>query len=416
MTTAPCPFESEAMRLGAHELGPELQAHAEACARCAAHVEANRELSELASRLPWDAPAPDRVEQLRTKLLAEAPRGKLQVPSPEPSARATRRRAYLGAVAAAAAVMLLWLGLRGQPAASAGVPRVALRPAAGAVYTDLDTSPDRIVRLTEGSLLIEVEKLNPEQRVRVVTGDAEVEVRGTSFDVVAAKDRLVSVWVLHGKVEVRPRRAAPVLLAQGERWEAVPETAKAPATIGQGATTQPSAVAQPAMTTTEAATRPAPPHATSDQRTAARSVPSRNTPAQSAPPMDDPSEAAFREGWKALKSGNTAAAESAFARAEKAPTSAVSEDARFWRAVALSRAGKNSEAIAAFRAFIAAHPHSARRGEASTLLGRLLLESGQHAAARERFLDAQHDARPEVKRAAESGLADSKDSASQKQK
>ena len=398
MTERTCPHEEEVARLPAGDRGATLEQHLAECEICRAHAEQNRELSDLGKLLAVDELDPDRVEQLRTALLAEAPNA---VPKRTPSSGSSRRY-VLAAGLCAAAALVLWLGLRGEPTEKlVQVPRVTLHPAAGAEFSDLNTSADRILRLTEGSLLVEVERLTKQQRVRVITGDAEVEVRGTSFDIAASKDRLESVWVLHGHVEVRVSGHKAVLLAQGDRWTA-PDARKL------GLAARPRAKQSKEAAEAERAPPKSRKASARQRKLAAKAAKPDPKATSNEPRPEDPSEAAFREGWKALKAGDTKAAESAFGRASEAPSSSVNEDALFWRAVALSRAGKDAQAIAAFREFLARHPQSTRRGEASTLLGRLLLKSGQTAAASERFSDATNDPRPEVKRAAESGLSESK--------
>ena len=83
---------------------------------------------------------------------------------------------------------------------------------------------------------------------------------------------------------------------------------------------------------------------------------------------------------------------------------AVKEDSAFWYGVTLARRGKSKAAIVALQSFITKYPRSRRRGEASTVLGRLLLEKGDKAGAAERYRDAATDASPEVRAAAKAGL------------
>lgn len=93
----------------------------------------------------------------------------------------------------------------------------------GARFVLVGAAPDEIVRLLDGALTVEVDPLGPRERFRVVTGDGEVEVRGTAFEVRAEQDQLRAVRVLHGRVVVR---GAPlegeVELGPGQRWLAPP--------------------------------------------------------------------------------------------------------------------------------------------------------------------------------------------------
>ena len=49
-------------------------------------------------------------------------------------------------------------------------------------------------------------------------------------------------------------------------------------------------------------------------------------------------------------------------------------------------------------------PESPRRGEASAMLGKLLLAAGDSDAARKHFQAATEDSRPDVRKAAEDAL------------
>jgi TolA-binding protein len=78
---------------------------------------------------------------------------------------------------------------------------------------------DRVERvaLTEGTLDLAVRKLLPEERFMVATDDAEVEVRGTVFEVEAHAGRIARVAVREGQVEVRYRRGVS-MIAAGSAW------------------------------------------------------------------------------------------------------------------------------------------------------------------------------------------------------
>ncbi len=79
---------------------------------------------------------------------------------------------------------------------------------------------DRVdrVALTEGTLDLAVRRLAPGERFLVATRDAEVEVRGTRFEVEAHAGRIARVAVSEGKVEVRYGRAVSVIAAGGA-WQ-----------------------------------------------------------------------------------------------------------------------------------------------------------------------------------------------------
>jgi len=88
------------------------------------------------------------------------------------------------------------------------------------------------------------------------------------------------------------------------------------------------------------------------------------------------------------------------------PEGPLAEDASYWRAVALARA-KSSAAAQAFRDFLELHPRSRRAGEASAMLGWILVDAREHAEAKRRFQAALTDGRstPAVVTSARAGLA-----------
>jgi TolA-binding protein len=79
-------------------------------------------------------------------------------------------------------------------------------------------------------------------------------------------------------------------------------------------------------------------------------------------------------------------------------------DARYFEAVALTKAGHKTEAEHALVAFLDRSPHALRRGRATVMLGRLIAERGDTASARTWFDSATHDADPDVAAAAKAGL------------
>ena len=389
-----CPITPRLSRALFDGLSAELEAHVAACDACGRERAAIARLAGLARLLPEPAPSASRVEELRTALVA----GTGRVP------RVTRGRGgLLAALAlglAAAAALAVWQWPAGHASrALAVMDHGTVHAHTGARFIRLGGAPDEIVRLTQGTLTVEVKPLSPGQRFRVITGDAEVEVRGTAFDVVVDGDHLRSVRVLHGRVEVRPQSGRAVILTPGQRWSA-PEEPKPVVAV------QPAAAPEP----------PAAGHAT-----AARLVPAlapRRRPEAHGPAMvlpggpalattrlPRPGEIAFDEGWKALRGGdNEAAAQSFLKAAGSAGSDPVAEDARFWGGVALARAGHHDKAIAQLELFADRYPASPRYGEASAMLGWLLVDSGDLGEAERRFRAAVDDRVPSIRESARKGL------------
>jgi len=188
----------------------ELRGHALRCAHCSIEWREIAALAEAGRSIPPPPPTPDRREEIRTALLARM--------SAPPIERRARWRWQLAApMAAAAAAIAIAIGWWAWPrGAEEPIARTAPRHAvharghilahAAARYMQASAAPDEIVRLVDGTLSVEVEPLQRGERFRIITGDAEIEVRGTAFDITASADHLRAVRVMHGLVEVRPHR------------------------------------------------------------------------------------------------------------------------------------------------------------------------------------------------------------------
>jgi hypothetical protein len=291
----------------------------------------------------------------------------------QPPAHVRDRRWFAVPLAAAAAV----LGIVAWPAPALHVvalpvlpplpARGHVHPLPGAVFIAGSHVPDEVVTLHDGTIHVDVDPLHAGERFRVVVGTSEIEVRGTAFDVSADHDRLVGVHVLHGRVEVRPSGRANVVLVAGGDW-----------------TDAPIAVTEPAPV-------PAPhPHV----RTVAPAV-----------PVPSADQRAYNDAWAALRGAQFDVAAAGFASALiAAPEGAVADDARFWHAVALARGHAAGPAMIAFRELVDEHPGSTHAGEASAMLGWLLVDAKRLDEARDRFAAATNDPSPKVRASAQAGI------------
>ena len=128
--------------------------------------------------------------------------------------------------------------------------------------------------------------------------------------------------------------------------------------------------------------------------------------APSAPPVSRAAEEVSYDGaWAALRIGDFAHAAAGFARvALLAPDSPLVEDASFWRAVALARGKRSAEAVAAFHDFLDGYPRSPRAGQASAMLGWLLIDARALDEAARRFAAAAGDPDPAVRTSSRAGL------------
>jgi len=284
------------------------------------------------------------------------------------------------------------------------VSRCVLTVHRDAEFRRLGTPSDEVVRVTSGQVALEVAPLSPGERLRVVTGDAEVEVRGTAFSVTVEKDRLLTLAVSHGLVELRRVGHPAMLLSSGERWVAVPEEVAAPPTARaddglreRHASRRGTIGARGGRERNQRDVRVA---GERDQRTRLRAE-GESSPQTRGPANAD--EKTLIEGWDALQANDYGRAAEAFGRVRSAGGS-LSEDATFWRAVALARAGRDREARKEFEIFVEQYGQSSRAGEARAMLGWMKFEAGDLDGADSLFLAARDDQSAEVRASARMGI------------
>jgi hypothetical protein len=155
------------------------------------------------------------------------------------------------------------------------ITRLELNSTTEVVYRSSENV--RRFRLLYGSLRLQVEKLRPEQRLIVETGDSEVEVRGTTFDVAwlpgpTSCGSSTRVAVSEGSVEVRAAGALHAISA-GRNWP--PACA---ADVEAKPVTQESAPARQLLEPSERLLRPTPSRATDTAREASSPVQTGTVP------------------------------------------------------------------------------------------------------------------------------------------
>ncbi|MGE0397603.1 MAG: tol-pal system YbgF family protein [Kofleriaceae bacterium] len=130
-----------------------------------------------------------------------------------------------------------------------------------------------------------------------------------------------------------------------------------------------------------------------------------STPTPSlAPTTASSSEQHFQTGWALLRDNKYSAAADELALAA-AGTGPLALDARYFQAVALTKANRTKEAETALVAFLDRAPTSARRGRAAVMLGRLIAARGDTTSARAWFTSALDDPDASVAGAARAELA-----------
>ena len=338
-------------RLHNRELS-SIDRHLGICASCAALARDLDQVRELL-RSPVQEPRPLEVQRGRLKLLREA-----ALPSSPavPGLNLPRFAAVLSIVGAAALVLALQLRSIEHAQAFAPAPSTSPSVPVRTVTTVVPEGEARFVRATDGgteivtleggAIDLSVRHLSAGERFFVKTGDAEVEVRGTVFRVEAADNRLQSVAVVEGKVEVRFRGRA-ILLTADERWDRPADSPPiSPPTVP---------VEAPAA---------APVRAPRIAATARRECASPRLASSASPPSED----SFIEGMGMMERGDYGAASrhlEAFAKSHTGDDRA--EDAAFLVILALQRAGRGAEAVTAAHRYLGAYPAGYRRAEAQAI-------------------------------------------------
>lgn len=366
--------------------------HVHSCASCRTDWASLERLRDLTRALP-DAPAgSEDLEAVRTALLvnSQSMRARL-VPIP----------IWLS-IAAAAAALAFYLLFHGRERAldhAAGpkfdapsypaskLRRGTVHASAATEFTLAGEQPDEVVKLRQGEITVEVEPLSAKERFRVVTGDAEIEVKGTAFSALARDDRLMRVDVSRGLVVVRVRAKDPVTLGPNDRWDVL--------SVGNDVGARPPRRSlDPPV-----ALRP-------NTRNSKMLRAERSGSAAAAPGLSlSPAESAFAEGWQDLRAQDLAHATAAFARAvTSAGDQPLAEDAWFWMAVSQARIPRPAAARVSLAAFIDRFPRSPRIGQAAAMLGWILIDQGDLNGAAQRFASALRDPGAEVRQSANEGL------------
>jgi TolA-binding protein len=333
----------------------ERPAHLEGCAACREVWRGLEQLREAGKALPW-TDADERARASGEAALLEA----ALLDHHARSLEGARLRRVGWAAAAAAAVVLVgsaaWIitrGARSEPEPEAAglvvhTPRRAtVRDAQGARFEHRTTTEtarhDEVLQLNDGHIALDVEPLTAEQRFRVVTADAEIELRGASLSVDVADRELSRVSVISGRAELRLPGGEVRTLGPGEVW-----------------------------------TRHEQPSA----------------------------EALYAQGFEALRAGDLARAEQALAELVRThPAAELREEATYWRAVVAARSARPHDARAHLEALLSRYPTSPRAAEGSVMLGWLELERGEVERARALFAAARGSGDPSVEESARAGLA-----------
>jgi len=381
----------------------------EHCARCESCAKGWQEIADLKASLAVANPenlSAARSEELRTAVLSMQPK-----PKAVPATKEHSKRLPFFAVAAIAATVLIGLRFWPEGSSLASLENIVLvSPHSGAQFTASDPMTLNL-RLENGTLTVNVPMVDPTRTFEVITDDGVLQTENAQFDVVATNNRLVSLTVLRGKVAVQGTGGAQVFVSAGNSW--VRELDSPVVAVGAVEPAPLPEQAEMTKTVREDLTVREP-----NGERAPKSWPRRNHATQRHPNSSDvkvspaapiaseaPSQSAFAKGWHAMKQERFQQAAELFSEAIESGTSEnAKQDASYWRAAALGRAGERFKAIEAFRWFVGHYPKSPRVGEASAMLGWLLIEDNRFDEAEIHFFRGSQDMSMRVRASAEAGL------------
>jgi len=418
-----CPPGWKVTRAVSEAADPRTEWHLIRCERCSAEF---RALQELAQDARVAAPLPEKLSREAREGIGARLRALVAATAAEQARRerATRRGLiWVALLVPTVATLIFWVSRHTDHAVVAGArleapapgmptaigdTRATIRAIGPARFSRAQFQPDEIVRLDDGALELEIAPLHAHERFRVVTDDGEVEVRGTRFKVSVIDHHLAGVHVWKGLVEVRSSGGAQAMLAPGDDWvRAEQPVAPAPAPAPEVVAPPPPPMADGTNPRRAPAHRSPPSirrHAKAKRFAAITPAPKPLPATRDERPMG-PSPS-FGHAWALLRSGDAKEAAAEFAEVERlAHGRDIEEDALYWRAVAVGRAGDAAGSRTLFTAFLDRFPSSSRAGEAAATLGRLLLDAGDRHGARQAFERAARDPSPRVRAAAQNGLA-----------
>ncbi|MDC3955187.1 FecR domain-containing protein [Polyangium jinanense] len=385
----------EALRDG--RLGPQeaasMERHLKGCAVCTGLA---RDLHRIgdAVRAPRDRVTPLSHQRARVGILERA------TALPTPGASFEKTRLLLAAATLTMAVALGFFGGKWSAATNRieaaqhmtapprlqGASEPQLRPSDDARFTRNRSAGLDEVILEDGALDVAQNQLGAGERFVVRTKDAQIEVRATTFRVEAKEGRILRVAVEQGTAEVQYAGFTAVIPAGGS-WRATDEAFEKEKPVEKAAPDTTSSAVVPSApakekTSSRAAVvrgngRPperfpeAPSESASEESPEAATPPSAPTFVPP-PPARVPSAAsrAFADAMDSLRRGDYAAGADKFEWfVSTYPADARADEADYLRAVALQRAGRTAEAVAAAKRYLATRPKGAHRADAQRMAG-----------------------------------------------
>ena len=364
MRRAPCDRLWQLAEIRAGRLLPgdvaSFERHRPTCVHCTGAAAYDQVLDRLIAAAPDRSPTELELRRLRVRVLADA--------AMPPSRRAPLSSWTAAAVAIALALTLTGLAVGWRARAQRAAVALAAPPrepfagtvsaTAGAAWTQTRDAGTEHVRLDDGAIAVHVRKQQAGERFLVILPDGELEVRGTSFDVVVRGRRTERVAVSEGLVALRVD-GTERLLAAGESWPAAPP----PAAASSGAIP------------------PAPPSIAR----AGATPPAASKGHAVAPPAGARDLAEYAAAMALYRAGAFDDAAEAFQQlcVTRAATLApdLVDDASFLEASALARAGRADAAALAAERHMSRFPASFHRSEDALFVARAARDRGACAKA-----------------------------------
>jgi TolA-binding protein len=349
--------------------------HQRVCEECRSRAAASDKLRSMLRALPDPTPGELGLRRLRERILREA-----ATPG-EPWW--TVRRATIVATALVALVALV-IGGRFVLHARDGGPELrwagSVVPVEGARWLQARAANVERVSLLDGEIRVFVRKQAADERFLVVVPDGEIEVRGTTFDVVVRAGATRHVHVVEGVVVLRIRDGQQPTLTAGQTWD-LPSEARTEPVLPPAGPTGAAAAEATAVRAPELARSRVTVATPANTRVTWGTPPDPR--ATGATPAADDWMPDYELAMGLYRSGRFERAAEAFDRfASGHPGASTVDDALFLQAAALARAGRGDAAALVAVHQIERFPESFHRKDAAILVARAARDRKDCEAAR----------------------------------
>jgi hypothetical protein len=364
-----------------------VERHLATCGPCQA-LARDLEAIQAALRVPREEASSLEHQRQRQALLVRASTGS-SLPPPARLSFAVPPRVLVPLAAAlvagsSVAAAAGWIGARltaapARPAASAPAPMASsaaltIKPSGGARFDHTQVAGLHVLTLSSGTIEVQLEASIGPQLVVVRTSDAEIMTSAGAFRVDAEGGHVRQVTVDGQAVELH-HAGSTTVIPSGGSWQATGDALGAagppPADATEAARPRDARDEAEPSSTQRRLSEPSP-SAAAEGETVAPSVTAPTAPGAGEPRGRDDRATSleFARAIEALGRGDYpggAAQLETFASAH--PGDPRADDADYARAVALQRAGRRDEAVAAAKRYLATRPTGAHRAQAARIAG-----------------------------------------------